>query len=81
LREAKKQLVDKLDPFNERLRKINKELGVEDDDILFEIDEDLEIPETEIEITEEDITEHVAQKQKEKEASKKTSGMGMGGGK
>jgi hypothetical protein len=30
-----------LDPFNEKIRKINKELGVEEDDILFEIDEDL----------------------------------------
>ena len=35
----------------------------------------------EIEVTEEDIEDHIIQKQKDKEASKKTGGMGMGGGK
>ena len=50
---------------------------MEEDDILFEIDEDIETIEAEIEVTEEDINEHILAKQKEKEASKKTGGMGM----
>ena len=41
-------LVETLGPVNARLRKINKELEVEEDDILFEIDEDIEIEEHEI---------------------------------
>lgn len=36
--------------------------------------------EAEIEVAEEDVNEHLAQKQREKEASKKTGGMGMSAG-
>ena len=36
--------------------------------------------EAEIEVAEEDINEHLAQKQREKEASKKAGGMGMSAG-
>lgn len=73
-------MVTNLDDINHRLREINKELEVEEKDILFTIDEDIELLETEFEITQEDITEHLIHKQKEKDAAKKTGGMGMGGG-
>ncbi len=73
-------MVTNLDDINHRLREINTELEVEEKDILFTIDEDIELLETDFEITQEDITEHLAQKQKEKDAAKKTGGMGMGGG-
>ena len=52
---TKAEFIQRLEPINDRLKKINKELEVDEEDILFEIDEDIEIPETEIEVTEEDI--------------------------
>ena len=41
LRLKKKQLVEKLPPLNDKIRKINKELGVQEEDIYFEIDEEI----------------------------------------
>lgn len=80
LKQTKHKIIEELEPFNQKLRAINRELGLSEPDITVELDEDVEIPETEIEVTEEDILEHLAQKQKEKEASKKTTGMGMAAG-
>ena len=48
-----------------------------EDDYNIEIDDEIEYTEIDIEVTEEDIEEHIIQKQKEKEASKKVTGMGM----
>lgn len=49
-------MVGKLDSINGRLREINKELEMEQADILFTIDEEIELLQTEFDITDEDIS-------------------------
>jgi hypothetical protein len=44
-------MVFKLDGVNDRLREINKELELEEKDVMFTIDEDIELLETEFDIT------------------------------
>ena len=48
LRLAKQKLVEQLEPTNAELRSINRQLGVEEPDVHFEIDEDVELIEAEI---------------------------------
>lgn len=78
LKERKKKLIDKIQNYYKKITDINQQLGKTEELFIPQFDKALELPELQLEITEEQIDEYA--RQKLRESSKKAGGMGMGGG-
>lgn len=79
LKERKKKLIDKIQLYYKKITEINQQLGKSEDLFIPTIDRALEMPELQLEISEEQIDEYSRQKLRDGQKKQGGGGMGMGG--